>query len=93
MTIERPWLKQYRPGVPAEVGDLPYQSVADMLLDSCKKFKDLPAYVNFGKSMTYGELDSRSRDLAAYLQAHYQTGDAIAIMMPNVLQFDPAAGD
>jgi len=87
MTIERPWLKQYRPGVPAEVGDLPYQSVADMLLDSCKKFKDLPAYVNFGKSMTYGELDSRSRDLAAYLQAHYQTGDAIAIMMPNVLQY------
>ena len=87
MTIERPWLKQYRPGVPAEVGDLPYQSVADMLLDSCEKFKDQPAYVNFGKSMTYGELDSRSRDLAAYLQAHYQTGDAIAIMMPNVLQY------
>ncbi len=87
MTIERPWLKQYRPGVPAEVGELPYDSAADMLIDSCQKFKNNEAFVNFGKSITYGELDQYSQQLAAYLQAHFKTGDSIAIMMPNVLQY------
>ncbi|TDR18391.1 AMP-binding protein [Marinicella litoralis] len=87
MTVERPWLKQYRPGVPHELGELPYESVADMLVESCEKFKSSEAYVNFGKSITYSELDNYSKQLAAYLQAHFKTGDSIAIMMPNVLQY------
>ncbi len=90
MTTERPWLKQYRPGVPAELGKLPYDSVAEMMIDSCQKFKDSEAFVNFGKSMTYGEMDQYSQQLAAYLQAHFKTGDSIAIMMPNVLQYPVA---
>lgn len=87
MTIERPWLKQYRPGVPHVLGKLPYDSVADMLVDSCEKYKSAEAYVNFGKSITYSELDNYSKQLAAYLQAHFKVGDSIAIMMPNVLQY------
>jgi len=87
MTIERPWLKQYKPGVPAELGELPFNSVPEMLIDSCQKYKDLDAYVNFGKSITYGELDTYSQHFAAYLQAHFKTDDVIGIMMPNVLQY------
>ncbi len=87
MTIERPWLKQYRPGVPHELGKLPYDSVADMLIESCEKFTSSVAYVNFGKSITYSELDEYSKQLAAYLQSHFKVGDSIAIMMPNVLQY------
>jgi len=87
MTIERPWLKQYRPGVPHELGKLPYDSVAEMLIESCEKYKSAEAYVNFGKSITYSELDNYSKQLAAYLQSHFKVGDSIAIMMPNVLQY------
>ena len=87
MTTEKPWLKQYRPGVPAEVGELPYNSVADLLIESCQKHLNKTAYVNFGKSISYQELDQYSQQFAAYLQSKYKTGDSIAIMMPNVLQY------
>ncbi len=87
MTIEKPWLKQYREGVPAEVGELPYNSVADMLIESCKKHQDKQAYSNFGKTITYRQLDKYSQQFAAYLQARYKVGDSVAIMMPNVLQY------
>ena len=87
MTIERPWLKQYKPGVPAEVGKLPYDSVAEMLVESCKKHHDKEAYYNFGKSITYQQLNDYSLQFAAYLQSKFKTGDSIALMMPNVLQY------
>ncbi len=87
MTIERPWLKQYKSGVPAEVGELPYNSVAEMLIDSCKKHHSKQAYSNFGKTITYQQLDDYSQQFAAYLQSKYKTGDSVAIMMPNVLQY------
>ncbi len=87
MTIERPWLKQYNPGVPAEVGELPYNSVADMLVESCNKYLDKEAYSNFGKTITYRQLNEYSEQFAAYLQSKFKTGDSIAIMMPNVLQY------
>ncbi|MCB1581890.1 MAG: AMP-binding protein [Marinicella sp.] len=87
MTIERPWLKQYKPDVPHELGELPYDSVAEMLNDACQKYASNEAYVNFGKSITYQQLDEYSKQLAAFLQANFKTGDSIAIMMPNVLQY------
>ncbi|MGJ8663802.1 MAG: AMP-binding protein [Marinicella sp.] len=87
MTQDRPWLKEYRADVPAEVGELPFESVAEMMIDSCNKFQNNEAYVNFGKAITYQELDQYSQHLAAYLQANFETGDSIGIMMPNVLQY------
>ncbi len=87
MTTARPWLDQYKSDVPHELGELPYNSVADMLNDACQKFGPREAYVNFGKSITYQQLDNYSKQLAAYLQSHFEIGDSIAIMMPNVLQY------
>ncbi len=87
MTIARPWLDQYKPGVPAEVGELPYDSVADMMIDSCRKYASKEAFYNFGKAITYAELDELSKNLAAYLQSRFKTGDSVAVMMPNVLQY------
>lgn len=87
MTLDKPWLTQYRKGVPAELGELPFDSVAEMMIDSCERFHDKVAFVNFGKAITYKELDQYSQQLAAYLQSHFKTGDSIGIMMPNVLQY------
>ncbi|MDP0941306.1 AMP-binding protein, partial [Klebsiella quasipneumoniae] len=87
MTIEKPWLDHYKPGIPAEIGELPYQNVADMMVSACQKYAEQTSFVNFGTGISYGELDRYSEQFAAYLQQHFKTGDVIAIMMPNVLQY------
>ncbi len=87
--MEALWLKHYPPGVPAEVDVLEFASLRDMLLRSCQRFGELPAYSNMGTSMTYAELDRSSHDFAAYLQRTLglRKGDRVAIMMPNLLQY------
>lgn len=87
MKIDKPWLDHYKPGIPAEIGELPYQNVADMMVSSCQKYAQQTSFVNFGKGISYAELDEYSKQFAAYLQQHFNSGDVIAIMMPNVLQY------
>lgn len=69
-----------------------YQSVMDVFHASVKRFADKPAFSCMGQVLTYGELDKRSRDFAAWLQ--HETGlvpgDRIAIQLPNTLQFPVA---
>ncbi|MCS7036682.1 MAG: AMP-binding protein [Saprospiraceae bacterium] len=85
---ERPWLKLYPKGVPANIDPDVYPRLTDML-DACfKKFRDLPAFIFMGKSITFGEVDRLSNDFAAYLQSRgLEPGDRIALMMPNILQY------
>jgi long-chain acyl-CoA synthetase len=87
MSQTKPWLKSYPQGIPEFIADLSYDSVAEMLDKACKKYAHRTAYVNFGKSITYGQLDEYSQQLAAYLQSKLNKGDAVAIMMPNLLQY------
>jgi long-chain acyl-CoA synthetase len=58
-------------------------------VDEClKKYSDQPAYVNMGKSLSYKEIDTLSRNFAAYLQhLGLKKGDRIAIQLPNLLQY------
>jgi long-chain acyl-CoA synthetase len=85
----RPWLANYPPGVPAEIGPLTYPTIPALLAGSVAKFGSRPAFENFGVQMSYGELDRLSRDFAAYLQSGLglRKGDRVAVMMPNVLQY------
>jgi long-chain acyl-CoA synthetase len=87
-TVEKIWLKRYPEGIPAEIDPDEYQSVVDVFEQSCRKFKDRPAFANMGKTITFAELDAKSRDFAAYLQSlGLNSGDKVAIMMPNILQY------
>jgi long-chain acyl-CoA synthetase len=90
--MERIWLSHYPPGVPAEVDVQEFASLRDVMLRSCQRFGELPAYSNMGASLTYTELDRSSRDFAAYLQKSLglHKGDRVAIMMPNLLQYPVA---
>ena len=90
--MEKIWLAQYPQGIPAEADVERYDSINDIFAESCRKFAALPAYSNMGVSMTYGELDVRTRDFAAYLQqtVGLRKGDRVAIMLPNVLQYPVA---
>ncbi len=89
MTEHRPWLANYPAGVPAQIDPEQYRSVQAVLEEAITRFRDRPAFSNMGKTITYGELDERSREFAAYLLGELQLkkGDRVAIMMPNCLQY------
>lgn len=87
--MEKIWLKNYPPGVPAEINPAEYRSHVEILEESCRHFADLPAFTSMDKTVSYARYDELSRDFAAWLQTHAQLekGDRIAIMLPNVLQY------
>ena len=89
--MEKIWLKSYPPGVPAEIDPSQYSSVAELFEESFREYQTKPAFVCMGKQITYGELDTLSRKLAAWFQSKgLARGARIAIMMPNVLQYPVA---
>ena len=87
--MDRVWLQQYPQGIPAEVEYRAYGSLKEILAAVCARFADRPAYGNLGVTITYRELDQLSRDFGAYLQkvAGLKTGERLAIMLPNLLQY------
>ncbi len=89
--MERIWLKQYPPGVPADIEPTQYASLVDLLEESFTKFADRKAFICMDKSISYRDLDQMSLALGAYLQGRgLQRGARVAIMMPNVLQYPVA---
>ncbi|MCK1542542.1 long-chain fatty acid--CoA ligase [Bradyrhizobium sp. 160] len=89
--MERIWLKQYPPGVPADIEPTQYASLVDLLEESFTRFADRKAFICMDKSITYRDLDQMSVALAAYLQGRgLQRGARVALMMPNVLQYPVA---
>ena len=86
--MERPWLRNYPPGVPAEIDPSRYSSLVAMFEESFQAHAGKNACVCMGKSLSYAKLDQASRRLAAWLQSKgLQRGARVAIMMPNVLQY------
>ncbi|MCX2744299.1 long-chain-fatty-acid--CoA ligase FadD [Mangrovivirga sp. M17] len=86
------WLKNYPKGVPHTIDPDKYSSLVDLFEESVKTYKDRVAYINMGKSMTFGELDELSKRFASYLQneLNIKKGDRVAIQMPNCLQYPVA---
>ena len=89
--MEKICLKNYDPKVHADIDPDRYSSIVDMFEQSIEKHSSNVSYINMGKSITFAELDELSRDIAAYLQnSGLKKGDAVAIMMPNLLQYPVA---
>lgn len=88
MSIERPWLARYPAGVPEQIDINEFSSVVGVLEAAIEQYRDRPAFSSFGKVLTYGEIDTLSRQFAAYLlcELKLQKGDRVAVMMPNCLQ-------
>lgn len=87
--MDRVWFNSYPEGVPAQIDPDHYSSLLDIFSQSIEKYADKVAFINMGKSITYRELDRQSKAFAAYLQHELglKHGDAVAIMMPNLLQY------
>ena len=86
--MERIWLKSYPPGVPADIDPGEYQSLVELFEASIRKYAQRPAFHNMGRTISFAQLDRRSRDFGAWLQAKgLAKGTRVAIMMPNCLQY------
>jgi len=90
--MDKPWLKSYQAGVPAEIDVNVHPSVVDIFNTACRDYADLPSFTNFGKTISYRELDNYTNQFASWLthEAGLKKGDRIAIMMPNLLQYPVA---
>jgi long-chain acyl-CoA synthetase len=89
--MERPWLRHYPPGVPADIDPSHYPSLVAMFAESFAAHAGRDAFVCMGTSLTYAALDEASRAFAAFLQSRgLERGARVALMMPNVLQYPVA---
>ncbi len=87
--MEKIWLKNYQEGVPAEINPDAYGSLVEIFEEACKKYGDKPSFVNMGETLSFKELQEKSRNVAAFFQSELglKKGDRVAIMMPNLLQY------
>ena len=85
-TVSPPWVKNYQPGVPAEI-DLPTESLVTMLETSVAQAGDHPAMEFFGRRTTYTELgDQIDRAAEGLRQLGVRAGDRVALILPNCPQ-------
>ncbi len=88
---DRPWLSAYPPGVPADIDPSQYASLVELMEQAFRDYAARPAFSFMGKEISYAQIDSESRQMAAYLQSlGLVKGDRVAIMMPNVPQYPVA---
>ena len=87
--MDRFWLPQYPPSVPTDIDPFEIDSLKSLIEDACGRYADRIAYHSMGTSTSYRELDALSRAFGAWLQqrAGLKSGDRIAIMLPNLLQY------
>ncbi|MGI9303554.1 MAG: long-chain-fatty-acid--CoA ligase [Gammaproteobacteria bacterium] len=90
--MDKPWLKNYPPGVPAEIDVNEYASIVAIFDDNVARYSDAPAFSNMDKAISYAELSDMSGNFAAFLQHDLKLakGERVAIMMPNILQYPVA---
>lgn len=80
------WVKNYQPGVPAEIA-LPQESLVDMFHRSVREGPKLPAMEFFGRRTSYGQLGQQVARAAEGLRSlGVKAGDRVAIILPNAPQ-------
>ncbi len=85
--MEKVWLESYPMGVPAEINPSQYTCIVDMLEESFQKYRERDAFSCLGVSLTYGQLDELTANLAVWFQEHgICRGARVALMLPNLLQ-------
>ena len=89
--MQKTWLSQYQEGVPDKINPDEYASLVELLEKSCEKYQHNVAYINYGSTLTYQELEEKSRQFALFLkELGLKHGDRVALMMPNILQYPVA---
>ena len=85
-TDQRPWLKNYQPGVPADI-ELPTESLVAMLERSVAEAGAAPALEFFGRRTSYTQLGEQvSRAAEGLRRLGVRAGDRVALILPNCPQ-------
>lgn len=86
--MSQPWHNSYPPNIPHDVDINAYSSLLQVFEEACANYSEHPCFQNFGKTLSYQQINFYSLKFASFLQNSLamQTGDRLAIMLPNVLQ-------
>ena len=73
--------------------DQDINSLADFIENSLTQYAVHPAYSCMGQTLSFAQIDEKSRALACWLQqvSGLQAGDRIVIQLPNIIQYPVAA--
>ncbi len=85
----KPWLKNYPEGIKSDINFDEYNSLVDMFDRTCDRFNSKKSFTNFGKSISFNELNLKATNLSIFLQKklNLKKGSRVSIMMPNILQY------
>lgn len=96
--MERPWTAFYGPTVRADIGDMPFRNLGDLISHTADVYADHPAFTvclpnGMNGTLSFRQVDEMSTALAAYLRevAGLENGDRVALQLPNGLPFPVAA--
>ncbi len=85
-TEQQPWVKNYQPGVPAEI-ELPTESLVAMFERAVAEGGSHPATEFFGRRTTYTDLgDQVARAAEGLRRLGVRAGDRVALILPNCPQ-------
>lgn len=83
------WTQHYPEGVSAQTAP-PHSTLIDILDDKLTEYASHKFITNMGVTYSYGQVDSLSLAIAAWIQSlGLAKGSVIGIMMPNVNQYLP----
>jgi long-chain acyl-CoA synthetase len=84
---ERPWLKQYPPGLPHDI-ELECGDMLSAFKATVARLPDRPAMLYFHTPITFKEMDEITDAVAAGLQVNgFRPGDRLAVYLQNIPQF------
>ena len=93
-----PWLASYPPGVPATIETPPYRLLGDVAPDLAARRPTARAFTTImpngmAASLSFADVDRYSDEFAAFLRGNLrlQTGDRVAVQIPNGLPYPVAA--
>ena len=89
MDVDRIWLNSYATGIPSTIDPDMVPSLVSIINRSMASYADRVAFSNFGKVLSYRDVDRLSQQFASFLQhhVHMMKGERFAIMLPNCLQY------
>ncbi|AIY00383.1 fatty-acid-CoA ligase [Arthrobacter sp. PAMC 25486] len=83
---QQPWVRNYQPGVPAEI-ELPDESLVEMFERSVQEAGEHPAMEFFGRRTSYRELGEQvARAAEGLRKLGVRAGDRVALILPNCPQ-------
>ncbi|MGE0171237.1 MAG: AMP-binding protein [Oligoflexales bacterium] len=87
--MSHPWLGCYHKDTHATISIKQGDSVIGLFSETCKKYRGKEALSCLGVTLSFGEVDELANRFASFLQNEVglKKGDALAIMIPNLIQF------